>query len=81
MTPQPNYYAVIPATLLYHKGLSPESKLLYARLTTIIDSDRRCEVEQEHLVVTDLEYSLGRLEQAGFLSFIRTSNGFQIALT
>lgn len=81
MTPSPNYYAIIPANLLYHKGLSPETKLLYARLTTIIDSDRRCEVEQGYSVVTDLEYSLGCLEQAGFLSFIRISNGFQIALT
>ena len=42
MTHQANYFAIIPAPILNHKGLSPSAKLFYAQITALVGQDGYC---------------------------------------
>lgn len=39
---QPNYYAVLPATIRYDKNLSSSEKLFYAEISALAQKDGRC---------------------------------------
>lgn len=39
---QPNYYAVLPATIRYDKSLSSSEKLFYAEISALAQKDGRC---------------------------------------
>jgi len=79
MTPTPNYYAVIPSSILYHKELSADDKLFYARLTTLVGQSKACEIQRADLPF-DAEARLACLTAFGYLSFRTYSSAFQIIL-
>ena len=37
---QPNYYAIIPATIRYDNNLKPAEKLLYGEITALANRNR-----------------------------------------
>lgn len=42
MTPQPTHFSIIPSNVLYHRGLPPSAKLLYAQITGLIGERGFC---------------------------------------
>lgn len=42
MTPQPTHFSIIPSNVLYHRGLPPSAKLLYAQITGLIGERGYC---------------------------------------
>ena len=39
---KPNYYSIIPASIRYDKGLTPNAKLLYAEITSLLQMNGIC---------------------------------------
>lgn len=49
MTPQPNYFAVIPASVRYDDRISPNGKLLYGELTALTSAVGYCWATNDYL--------------------------------
>jgi len=73
MTPQPNYYAIIPAPVLNHPGLAPSEKLFYAQVTGLLGERGYCWASNAYFAdkldvsVFTISRWISSLQAAGFL--------------
>lgn len=73
MTPQPNYYAIIPAPVLNHSELSPSAKLFYAQITGLLGQGGYCWASNEYFAERNsvskwsIANWVAQLTEAGFL--------------
>jgi len=71
---QPNYYAIIPASVRYCKSLSANAKLLYGEITALASTDRGCFARNSYFAnLFDVDCRtiarwINQLEELGFIS-------------
>ena len=79
---QPNYYAIIPATVRYDNNLKSTEKLLYGEITTLANKNGYCYAQNKYFAdlynVTAVSVSrwISHLQELGYIKteVIRNEN-------
>lgn len=78
---QPNYYAIIPASVRYCKSLSANAKLLYGEITALASTDRGCFARNSYFAnLFDVDCRtiarwINQLEELGFIERDTSTDG------
>lgn len=68
---KPNYYSIIPANVRYDKDLTPNAKLLYAELSSLINMNGKCTAPTRYFA--DL-YEVSRVSIQKWLKVLEDKN-------
>ena len=68
---KPNYYSIIPANVRYDKDLTPNAKLLYAELSSLINMNGKCTASTRYFA--DL-YEVSRVSIQKWLKSLEDKN-------
>jgi hypothetical protein len=72
---RPNYYAIIPAEIRYHKELKPNEKLLYGEITALCDKNGTCWASNQYFAnlygvdVCTVSRWILHLKELGFINY------------
>ncbi len=81
---QPNYYAIIPASVRYCKQLPPAAKLLYGEITALASTDKGCYARNKYFAdlfdvdVRTIARWINLLIELGFIERFEPSEGSNV---
>jgi len=82
MSNQPNFYAIIPASVRYDETLMPNAKLLYGELTAMCNAEGFCWAENSYFAglysvsIYTISRWISQLEKGGYFQHLHSENEF-----
>ena len=75
-----NYYAIIPATVRYDKGLTDKAKLLYGEITCLCNKEGYCYATNNYFAnlynctSRAIQFTISKLQEKGYIRVILENN-------